>query len=73
MISQRVWRHTFGLRVNNPVVVESYQSLLTSDTGLLPVRELDRTDATVRGSSAFWRTMKTRMIMMRFSVIRSSG
>lgn len=41
MTSQSAWRHTFGWLGNKPVVVEPSESRLTSDAGLLPVREFD--------------------------------
>ncbi len=42
MDSQTVWQHTFGFMGNKPVVVEPVESRLTSDAGLLPIREFDQ-------------------------------
>jgi hypothetical protein len=41
MTSQSVWTHTFEFG-NKPIVVEAGEGFLTSDAGLLPMREFDR-------------------------------
>ena len=42
MSSQTVWKHTLNLFGSKPVVVEPGEGSLTSDAGLLPIREFDR-------------------------------
>ena len=41
MVSQSDWQHTFGFLGKKPVVVEPVDSQLSSDAGLLPIREFD--------------------------------
>lgn len=41
MDSQVVWQQTFGFLVSKPIVVESAESHLSTDAGLLPIRQFD--------------------------------
>jgi len=41
VVSQSVWRQTFEFLGSKPIVVEPAESQLTSDAGLLPIREFD--------------------------------
>ena len=41
MNSQSVWQRTFGFLGSKPVIIETSDALLTSDAGLLPIREFD--------------------------------
>jgi Transposase DDE domain group 1 len=41
MVSQSAWRQTFGFLGAKPVVVEPVECQLSSDAGLLPIREFD--------------------------------
>lgn len=43
MVSQSEWRHTFGFFGKKPVVVEPVERQLSSDAGLLPIRQFDET------------------------------
>ena len=42
MVSQCAWQHTFQLCSKKPVVVEPVEAHLTSDAGLLPIRQFDQ-------------------------------
>ena len=42
MVAQSVWQHTFNFFSKKPIVVEPVEVQLTSDAGLLPIREFDR-------------------------------
>ena len=41
MVSQRGWQHTFQFLSKKPIVVEPVEAQLTSDAGLLPIRQFD--------------------------------
>ena len=41
MVSRSVWQQTFGFLGSKPIVVEPVEAHLTSDAGLLPIREFD--------------------------------
>ena len=41
MNSQSVWQRTLGFLGSKPVIVETSDALLTSDAGLLPIRQFD--------------------------------
>ena len=43
MNSQTVWQRTLGFVGSKPVIIETSNSQLTSDAGLLPMREFDET------------------------------
>lgn len=43
MNSQTVWQRTLGFLARKPVVIETSQAELTSDAGLLPLRQFDET------------------------------
>lgn len=43
MDSQSVWQRTFGFLGSKPIIVETSDAMLTSDAGLLPIREFDET------------------------------
>jgi Transposase DDE domain group 1 len=42
MVSHSAWQHTFGLFSKKPIVVEPVDAHLTSDAGLLPIRQFDQ-------------------------------
>ncbi len=41
MVSQSAWQHSFDFVRNKPIVVEPAEAQLTSDAGLLPIRQFD--------------------------------
>ena len=43
MVLQSVWQHTFGLLPDKPILVEPVEAQLSSDGGLLPIRQFDET------------------------------
>ena len=42
MVSHDAWQHTFQLFSKKPIVVEPVDAHLTSDAGLLPIRQFDQ-------------------------------
>ena len=49
MVSQRGWQHTFQFLSKKPIVVEPVEAQLTSDAGLLPIRQFDETIGLTQG------------------------
>jgi hypothetical protein len=43
MVLQSVWQHTFGFLPDKPILVEPVEAQLSSDGGLLPIRQFDET------------------------------
>lgn len=43
MVLQSVWKHTFGFLPDKPILVEPIEAQLSSDAGLLPIRQFDET------------------------------
>ncbi len=41
MVSQSAWQHTFNFFGKKPIIIEPVDSQLTSDAGLLPIRQFD--------------------------------
>ena len=41
MVSHDAWQHTFQFFSKKPIVVEPVEAQLTSDAGLLPIRQFD--------------------------------
>ena len=41
MVSHDAWQHTFQFLSKKPIVVEPVEAQLTSDAGLLPIRQFD--------------------------------
>ena len=42
MVLQSVWQHTFNFFAEKPIVVEPVEAQLSSDAGLLPIRQFDQ-------------------------------
>jgi hypothetical protein len=52
MNSQTVWQRTLGFVGSKPVIIETSNAQLTSDAGLLPMRDFDESLGFTRGSAA---------------------